>query len=120
MTALFTATFVFELVFGIGFIAVPAFLLGNFGVAGTPELVFMARMFGSALLAFSTLVWYARTIENIDLRKTAARTMFIYYAISSVLVLLGQLAGLFNIMGWSMIVLHTGFAIWHGVYAFKK
>lgn len=120
MTALFTAAFVFELIFGIGFIAAPGFLLGNFGVAATPELIFMARLFGSALLAFTTLLWYARGTQSPDLQRAAVRSMFIYYLVSVIFVLLGQLAGLFNVMGWSMIVLHAGFAIWFGRFAFKN
>lgn len=120
MGTLFTVTFVVELIFGIGFIAVPGFLLGNFGVASTPELIFMARLFGSALLAFSTLLWYARGSKSTDLRKAAVRSFFLYFLVSTIFIVLAQLAGLFNIMGWSMAVMHGGFLIWYATYAFNN
>ncbi len=120
MTTLFTVTFIVELIFGIGFIAVPDFLLGNFGVASTPDLILMARLFGSALLAFSTLLWYARSSKSTDLQKATIRSFFLYYLISTVFIVLGQLAGVFNIMGWSMVVMHGGFLIWYATFAFKN
>ena len=120
MGTLFTVTFIVELIFGIGFIAIPGFLLGNFGVASTPELIFMARLFGSTLLALCTLLWYARGSKSTDLKKTAVRSLFLYFLISTIFIVLGQLAGLLNIMGWSMVVMHAGFLIWYGVYAFRN
>lgn len=120
MQTLFTVTFIVELIFGIGFIAAPGFLLGNFGVAATPVLIFMARLFGSALLAFCTLLWYTRTSKSTDLRTAAIRSMFIYYLVSVIFIVLSQLAGLFNVMGWTMVAMHGGFAIWFGTFAFKK
>ncbi len=80
----------------------------------------MARLFGSALLAFSTLLWYARGSQSPDLQKAAVRSFFLYYLISTTFILLGQLAGLFNIMGWTMVVMHAGFLIWYMAFAFKK
>ena len=120
MGTLFTVTFIVELIFGIGFIAIPGFLLGNFGVASTPELIFMARLFGSTLLALSTLLWYARGSKSTDLQKAAVRSLFLYYLISTNFIVLSQLAGLLNILGWSMVVMHAGFLIWYGVYTFRK
>ena len=120
MGTLFTVTFIVELIFGIGFIAVPDFLLGNFGVTSTPDLVFMARLFGSALLAFSTLLWYARGSKSTDLQKAAARSFFLYFLVSTILIVLAQLGGLFNIMGWSMVAMHGGFMIWFGAFAFRS
>lgn len=120
MGTLFTVTFIVELIFGIGFIIGPGFLLGTFGVPSTPDLVFMARLFGSALLMFSTLLWYTRGSKSTDLQKAAIRSFFLYYLLSTIFIILGQLTGLFNIMGWSMVVMHTGFLIWYSVYAFKN
>ena len=120
MQTIFTVTLVVELIFGIGFIAAPGFLLSNFGVEATPILIFMARLFGSALLAFCTLLWYARKSKSTDLQTATVRSLFLYYLVSVIFIFLSQLAGLFNIMGWSMVVMHAGFAIWYGTFAFKK
>jgi hypothetical protein len=120
MNALFTVTLVVELIFGLGFIAVPATLLGNFGVKLDPAGITLARMFGAALLAFVTLVYYARRSDSADLQKATIRSLFVYWLISTVFMIIAQLGGIFNTMGWSTIILHLGFLIWYGVYAFKK
>ena len=120
MNTLFTVTLIVELVFALGFMAVPATLFGTFGVTPDAFGVSLARMFGSALLAFVTLVYYARISESPDLQKAAIRSLFVYWLLSSVFLIMAQFGGLFNSMGWSTIVLHLGFTIWYGVYAFKK
>jgi hypothetical protein len=35
-------------------------------------------------------------------------------------MIIAQLAGIFNVMGWTTIGLHIGFLIAYGVFAFKK
>jgi hypothetical protein len=120
MKTLFTVTLIVELIFALGFIAVPEALFGTFGVTPDAFGVSLARLFGSALLAFVTLLYYARSSESPDLQKTTIRSLFIYWLVSSVFLIMAQLGGLFNSMGWSTILLHVGFLIWYGVFAFRK
>jgi len=120
MGTLFTVTLVVELIFALGFMIVPGTLFGTFGVEPSPFGISLARMFGSALLAFCTLLWYARGSKSTDLRKATVRSLFIYWLVSSAFLILAQLAGIFNVMGWSTVVLHVGFLIWYATYAFQK
>jgi hypothetical protein len=120
MGTMFTVTFVVELIFALGFIIAPGTLFGTFGVEPSPFGISLARMFGSALLAFCTLLWYARGSKSTDLRKATIRSLFIYWLVSSVFLVIAQLAGIFNVMGWSTVVLHVGFLIWYATFAFKK
>jgi len=120
MKTLFTITLIVELIFALGFIAVPGTLFGTFGVTPDAFGISLARLFGSALLAFVVLLYYARAKLNPDLNKAVVRSMFTYWLVSSVLMIMAQLAGIFNAMGWSTIVLHIGFLIWYGTYAFKE
>jgi len=120
MQTLFTSTFVVELIFALGFIVAPGTLFGTFGVEPSPFATALARMFGSALLAICTLLWYARKSKSTDLQTAALRSMFLYWLASSVFLVMAQLAGIFNAMGWATIVMHVGFMIWYGTYAFKK
>lgn len=120
MQTLFLATFIVELIFALGFLAAPALLLGTFGVKVDPFGISLARLFGSALLAFCTLAWYARTKDSADLKKAAARSMFVYWLASTALLVITQLNGLVNPMGWSTIILHGAFLIWTGIFAFKS
>ena len=120
MTTLFTATMIVELIFALGFMAAPGFLMGTFGVSLPPAGVALGRMFGAALLAFVTLAYYGRSTESAELQKAAVRSLFVYWLLSTVFALMAQLAGVFNVMGWSTILLHVGFLIWTGIYAFRK
>ncbi len=120
MNALFTVTMIIEFIFALGFMAVPATLFGTFGVTPDAFGIALARLFGSALLAFVVLVYYARASESADLQKATIRSLFIYWLVSSVFLIMSQLGGLFNSMGWSTILLHVGFLIWYGAFAFKK
>ena len=120
MGTMFTVTFVVELIFALGFIIAPGTLFGTFGVESSPFGISLARMFGSALLAFCTLLWYARGSKSTDLHKATVRSLFLYWLVSSVFLVIAQLAGIFNVMGWSTVVLHVGFLIWYATFAFKK
>lgn len=120
MQALFLVTFIVEFLFGLGFLIAPGALFSTFGVTLDPFGISLARLFGSAVLAFSTLAWYARVKDSAALKVAAARTLFVYWLLSTVFMTIAQLNGLMNDMGWSTIIIHLGFLIWTGVYAFQK
>jgi hypothetical protein len=94
--------------------------MGTFGVALDPVGTTLARMFGAALLAFVTLLYYVRRSDNPDFQKGTIRSLFVYWLVSTVFMIIAQLGGLFNPMGWSTIVMHLGFLIWYGTFAFRK
>lgn len=120
MKTLFTITLIVELIFALGFIAAPGLMFNTFGVTPSPFATSLIRVFGSALLGFVVLLWYGRSSSSADLQKAILRSLFTYWLLSSVFMLMAQLAGLFNAMGWGAVVLHVGFLIAYGIYAFKK
>ena len=87
-----------------------------------PKWIFhrINRMFGSALLGFVVLLWYGRSSDNQQLHRAVLTSMFTYWVVSSILLLLAQLAGLFNAMGWGVVILHLVFTIAYGYSIFKK
>lgn len=120
MKTLFTITLIVELIFAIGFIAVPGAMFGTFGVTPNEFGISLARLFGSALLGFVVLLWYGRSSTNSELHRAILVSMFTYWLVSSVLMILAQLSGLFNVMGWGTVALHIGFLIAYGICIFKK
>ena len=120
MKTLFTITLVIELIFALGFLAVPGMMFNTFGVTPDAFAISLIRTFGSALLGFVVLLWYGRSSDNHELQRAVLASMFAYWLVSSVVMLLAQLAGLFNVMGWGVVVLHIGFAIAYGYSIFKK
>ncbi len=120
MKKLFTTTLVVEAIFGLGFLTIPGFMFGTFGVTPNEFAISLARMFGSALLGFVVLLWKGRGSDNQELKEAILASMFIYWLLSTLLLLLTQLSGIFNIMGWGVVVLHFGFLIAYGTALFKK
>ncbi|MCX6565596.1 MAG: hypothetical protein NTW38_04115 [Candidatus Aminicenantes bacterium] len=120
MNALFLVSMVVEAVFGIGFIFAPDRLLGPMGVTLNEAATTFARLFGSAIISFPVLLFFARISENSEFRKGVVKSMFIYYIASDILLLLTQLQGQMNALGWSVVVLHLLFTLWFGYFLIKK
>lgn len=106
---------VVAIVFALGMIFMPAFLLSLFGgeaiVAVSPMFV---QIFGAALVGTFLLLWQMRNVSDTDARKAVAIAYFVYFVIATVVTTMAQLAGVFNLMGWStpghLAVLGLGYA----------
>jgi len=120
MKTLFTITLIVELIFALGFLAVPGMMFSTFGVTPNDFSTSLIRTFGSALLGFVVLLWNGRSSDNGEVHKAVLVSLFTYWLISSVLMLISQLAGLFNAMGWVVVLMHFGFAIAYAYFIFKK
>jgi hypothetical protein len=120
MNALFLAAMIFETVFGIGFIFAPDLLLGPMGVTLDESAATFARLFGSAIVSFPFMLYFARKSANVEFKKSAVRSMFVYYVVSTILLLMTQLKGQMNAMGWSVVGLHIIFTFWFGRFLFKS
>jgi hypothetical protein len=120
MNTLFVVSLVVALLFGLGFTLAPATLLSLYDVTLSENGVMVAQLFGSEVLAFAVLLWYVRRSENAEFRRGAVRAMFTYWVLGTVFLIIGQLAGLMNVMGWGTIALHAALVVWYGLYAFKS
>jgi hypothetical protein len=120
MNTLFLIAMVFETVFGIGFIFAPDLLLGPMGVTLNESATTFARLFGSAIISFPFILYFARKSANVEFKKSVIKSMFVYYIVSTILLLITQLKGQMNSMGWSVVGLHILFTFWFGRFLFKK
>jgi hypothetical protein len=116
MNTLFLVALVVEGVVAIGFIGLPVQLLGPLGVTLDPAAAPVARLFGSAVLTFPVLLSYARASADAALRQVVVRALFVYFLVSSVVLLVTQLGGLMNALGWILVALHVGFTIGFGAF----
>ena len=119
MNTLFLAAMIVEGLFAIGFIAVPGQMLAPYGVTLDPTAASFARLFGSALLTFPVLLSYARASADAALKRVAVRTLFVYFLVSTVLVVINQLGGLMNALGWIIVAIHVLFTVWFGAFLAK-
>jgi hypothetical protein len=120
MNLLFMVTMIIEGVFALGFIFVPGPMMGQFGVVLNDVAVVFARLFGSAMLAFPVLLWYARRSDHPQFRKGVTRSLFAFYLASTPILLLTQTAGMMNPKGWSIVGLHAVILACFAFFAFRK
>jgi hypothetical protein len=120
MNTLFLVALIVEALFGLGFIFIPGKMLEPYGVILNETATTFARLFGSAILSFPILLWFARKSENQDFRKAVVYTLLFYFLVSTILLVMAQTAGLMNALGWSVIGIHVLFIVWFGYYTVKK
>ena len=95
----FTILAVLALVHGIGFVLAPEQLAAGYGMAASPSLVLMARLFGAALLALGLIFWFVRDNSSESVRGVLIATG-IGDVVGLVVVVMGTTAGTLNAMGW--------------------
>jgi len=120
VNTLFLVALIVEAVFGIGFVLAPAAMLAPFGVTFNDIATAFARLFGSALISFPILLWFARKSETSEFKICVAYSMFAYYLVSTILLVMTQLAGLMNALGWIVIGIHVVLLVWFGYFIVKK
>ncbi len=109
---------VVSILFGIGFVAVPAEVLAQYGIAPDPHTIFMSRFFGTALIDIGLLVWLARNIVDALGRHAIVLSGLIAMVIGFLVALNGQMNGLANALGWSTVVIYALFAIGFACFQF--
>ena len=120
MKTLFTITLIVELIFALGFLAAPGTMFNTFGVTPDDLGTSLIRTLGSSLLSFVVLLWFGRSSDNSEVHRAVLVSMLTYWLVSSVLMLTAPLSGLFNVMGWGVILMHFGFTIAYAYFIFKK
>jgi len=114
MKTLFLAYMIVEAIFGIGFLFVPGLLMGPMGVTLDETSTTFARLLGTLILSIPVLLFFARKSSGTEFKRGVIYSVFIYLLLSTALLLITQLKGLMNSMGWGIVILHMGFMIWFG------
>lgn len=107
---------ILALAFGIAFVLAPASVLGLYGVATDPAGTFMARLWGAAAIQIGLAAWLARKDTDTPARRAVQLGNAGGLAVGFVIALLGQLAGLFNALGWSTVLLFFLLCVGYGYF----
>jgi hypothetical protein len=105
-----------EAIFGIGFLLAPGLVMAPMGVNLDVTSTTFARLLGTLILSIPVLLFFARKSSAIEFKKGVVYSIFIYLLLSTILLLVTQLNGLMNAMGWGIVILHLAFMIWFGYY----
>lgn len=120
MKTLFLVYMIVEAIFGIGFLFAPDLLMGPMGVTLDETSTTFARLLGTLILSIPVLLFFARKSSSSEFKRGVVYSVFIYLLLSTVLLLITQLNGLMNAMGWSIVILHMAFMIWFGYYLINQ
>ena len=103
-------------VFGVGFIVVPGQVTSAYGPEITPQLEYVTRLFGAALLAFAVLTWTARNATDSDTRRAILLALFVGDGVGFIVSLMGQLSGVMNALGWTTVLIYLLLALGFGYF----
>jgi hypothetical protein len=116
MKTLFLVSMIVEAIFGIGFIFIPGPLMAPMGVTLDETSATFARMFGTAIVSMPVLIFFALKSASPEFKRGAVYLLFTYMFASTIILLITELKGLMNAMGWSIVVLHLVLLIWSGYF----
>jgi hypothetical protein len=86
MNTLFLVAMIIQALFGLGFTLIPGLMLAPFGVTFNPTATVFANLFGSSLIGYVILLWFARKTDNLEFKKATVYCEFIFLLISTVIM----------------------------------
>jgi hypothetical protein len=104
---LFIVHSVVALIFGAGFVLAPQALASVYGVTlADPDAIYVARLFGAALLAYCFVAFLARDAQDSVARRAIVLGFCLSGAVGFIVTLVGQLTGVMNAFGWSAVLIY--------------
>lgn len=99
------------LVFGLILLLMPSELVALLGSQLSDGGVFTAHEYGAALIGTFLLTWFAKNVKAADARGAILLDLMIYDAIGVIITLLVVLPGIFNALGWGIVVIYLFFTL---------
>ena len=120
MNVLFLVYLIAEVIFGLGFLLSPGFMMGPMGVTLDETSTTFARLFGSLIISIPVLLFYVRKSQSTEFRRAVVSSAFTYLLLSTILLLITQLKEQMNPMGWGIVMIHFIFMVWFGYYLVNR
>ena len=119
LSSFLTSKAIISLVFGIGFVAIPAAVWSMYGVTLDPVGILMTRFLAACLIGIGLICWITRNADFNTL-KGITLSLFIGDTIGFIVALSGQLGGLMNTLGWIIVAIWFLLALGLGYFRFLK
>lgn len=108
------------LVLGALLLLAPTFGFSLFGASVTGDGTFPAQEYGAAMLGILCLTWFARNAAESQARRAIILDLFVYDAIGVVISIIALIKGMFNPLGWGILIIYLFFAVGYGYFWFAK
>ena len=93
-------------IFGVGLVVATGPLLSIYGITLDKAGTVVGQLFGAVLIGFAVLNWFARDVTDPAGRNAVVLGNLAGDAVGFVVILLGQLAGVGNTLGWSNVAIY--------------
>jgi len=120
MNALFLVYLIVEVIFGIGFLFVPGIMMDPMDVTLDETSTTFARLFGSLIISIPVLLFFARRSASSEFKRGVVYCISLYLLASTIILLITQVKGLMNPLGWGIVILHFVFMLWFGYYLINQ
>ena len=107
-------------VFGVAFVVATGPLLSLYGIALDQAGTLVAQLFGAALIGFAVLNWFARNLTDREAQRAIVLANLSSDVVGFVMILIGQLAGVANALGWSSVAIYLLLALGFAYFQFMK
>jgi hypothetical protein len=107
-------------VFGVAFVVATGPLLSLYGITLDKGGTLIAQLFGAALIGFGVLNWFARNVADREAQRTIVLANLSGDVVGFVMILIGQLQGVTNALGWSTVAIYLLLALGFAYFQFMK
>jgi hypothetical protein len=97
--------------FGVAFAVASGPLLSVYGITLDKAGTLVAQLFGALLIGLAVLNWFARNVTDPEARQAIVYGNLVGDVIGFVVILIGQLAGIANAVGWSSVAIYLLLAL---------
>ena len=98
-------------VFGVAFVVASGPLLAIYGIPLDKAGTLVAQLFGALLIGLAVLNWFARNVTDPDARQAVVLGNLTGDVVGFVVILIGQLAGIANTLGWVNVAIYLVLAL---------
>jgi hypothetical protein len=105
--SLLTITAVVAVLYGLAFLLVPDSISALYGVPSAPHTALYTRFFGSALLGFGVIDWFAKDFRSWDATRGVLIGTAVTTAIGGLIALFAVVTGLSNAMTWTSVLVYA-------------
>jgi hypothetical protein len=110
LKSLFVANTVVSIPFGIGSVLAPHLFLALFGATLRPAGALMTQYGGAWLIGIGLLTWLTRNAAQSEAGRAIALALLAAYLTALAASVLGQLAGVLNVLGWMPVLIQAFFS----------
>ena len=111
---------VLGLIFGIGFVLMPATVVSLYGVTPEPAVNLVGQFFGVELIAVGLLSWFARNVMDSEAQGAIALAFLIANVVGLIISIMGTLSGVLNAFGWSAVLIYLVLSLGYAYFKFMK